>query len=172
MDNLIAFEGKEPKVGARVYIDPSARIIGDVTLKSRASVWPLSVLRADSEAIVVGEAAAVLDHAMIEAPSRAPVTIGARALISHGAKIHGASVEDHALVGIGAIVLDHAVIGAGAWIAAGTLVPPGMQIPANTLFMGLPGKIIRPLKASEIDRTQRDIDELLHKADRYLALNP
>ena len=171
MKNVIAFGGRTPQIGTDVYIDSSARIIGDVTLKSRASVWPLSVLRADSDAIVVEEEAAILDHGMIEAPAGAPVTIGQRALISHGARLHGATVADHALVGIGAIVLDHAAVGAGAWIAAGTLVPPGMHIPENTLVMGLPGRVVRPLRPAEIRRSQHEIEEVLQKASLYLGRN-
>ncbi len=65
--NLIPFRGKFPSVEEGVFVGPSSRIMGDVTLKSGASVWPLAVLRADSEVIVVGENSAILDKALVEA---------------------------------------------------------------------------------------------------------
>src|SRR5690606_41332733 len=42
--------------------------------------------------------------------------------------VHGATVEDGALIGMGAIVLSGARIGKGAIVAAGALVPEGREI--------------------------------------------
>ncbi len=168
MENIVSFMNKSPSIGADVFIDPSSRIIGDVTLKKSSSVWPLSVLRADSNRIVIGEEAAVLDLVMIEAPARHPVLVGNRALISHGAKLHGCRIHDGSLVGIGAIVLDGAEIGSGSIIGAGSLVPPGMVVPENSLVLGLPGKVIRPLTPEEAARTLSEVEEVREKAARYL----
>ena len=89
MKNLISFMGKTPQIEKDVYIDPSSRIIGDILLKRGCSVWPLSVLRADSDQIVVEEESVILDKVLIEAPTKNPVIVGKRALISHGAILHG-----------------------------------------------------------------------------------
>jgi carbonic anhydrase/acetyltransferase-like protein (isoleucine patch superfamily) len=168
MDNIVAFMGKTPCIDSNVFIDPSCRIIGDVILKNDTSVWPLSVLRADSNRIVIEEGSAVLDHVMIEAPAKHGVAVGKKALISHGAKIHGATVQDGALVGIGAIVLDGAVIGRGSIIGAGCVIPPGMVVPENSLVLGLPGKVIRPLRSDEIQRSVAEVEEVRQKAAVYL----
>lgn len=46
MSNIMGFEGKNPELGKRVWIDPSARLIGDITLGDDVSIWRalLSVL--------------------------------------------------------------------------------------------------------------------------------
>ena len=168
MGNIVSFMGKEPQIESGVFIDPSCRIIGDVSLRRGSSVWPLSVLRGDSNRILIEEDAAILDQVMIEAPTKYPVVVGKRSLISHGAKLHGCIVHDGVLVGIGAIVLDGAVIGQGAIIGAGALVPPKIAIPENSLFLGLPGIVVRSLKPEEVLKTLEEVEEIRQKAGIYL----
>jgi carbonic anhydrase/acetyltransferase-like protein (isoleucine patch superfamily) len=169
MKNIISFMGKTPQIEEDVFVDPSSRIIGDVILKRGCSIWPLSVLRADSNQIVIQEEAVVLDKVLIEAPGKNPVVVGKRALISHGAILHGCTVHDGALVGIGAIILDGAVVGKGTLVGAGSIVSPQMVIPENLLVLGIPGKIIRKLKTEEVERTSSQVDEVREKANQYRA---
>ena len=169
MKNIITFIGKTPQIEEDVYIDPSSRIIGDVLLKRGCSIWPLCVLRADSNQIVIQEEAAVLDKVLIEAPAKNPVVVGRRALISHGAILHGCTVQEGALVGIGVIILDGAIVGKGSVIGAGSVVSPQMVIPENSLVLGIPGRVIRTLKPDEVQKTSSQVDEVRKKASRYRA---
>jgi len=166
MKNIITFMGKTPQIEEEVYIDPSSRIIGDVLLKRGCSIWPLCVLRADSNQIVIQEEAAVLDKVLIEAPAKNPVVVGRRALISHGAILHGCTVQEGALVGIGVIILD---VGKGSVIGAGGVVSPQMVIPENSLVLGIPGRVIRTLKPDEVQKTSSQVDEVRKKANQYRA---
>jgi len=161
--------GKTPQIEEDVYIDPSSRIIGDVLLKKGCSIWPMCVLRADSNQIVIEDEATVLDKVLIEAPVKNPVVVGKRALISHGAILHGCTVQEGTLVGIGAIVLDGAIIGKGSVVGAGSVVSPQMVIPENSLVLGIPGRVIRALKPGEVEKTSSQVDEVRQKADRYRA---
>ena len=136
-------------------------------LKNGCSIWPLTVLRADSEQIVIGEEAAILDKVLIESPGPGPVIVGRRALVSHGAILHGCKVNERALIGIGAIVLDGAVVGAGAMIGAGSVVPPNMIIAPDSLVLGIPGRVIRPLKPDEVERISAQVEEVKGKAWHY-----
>lgn len=167
MKNIISFMGKTPEIGDEVYIDPSARIIGDVILKRGCSIWPLSVLRADSERIVIEEGAAVLDKVLIESPAQSPVIVGRGALISHGAILHGCRVAEGALIGIGAIILDGAIVGTGSMIGAGSVVSPNTVIPPGSLVLGIPGKVIRPLSSDEMEKIVAQVNELKEKARQY-----
>jgi carbonic anhydrase/acetyltransferase-like protein (isoleucine patch superfamily) len=169
MKNIISFMGETPKIEEDVYIDPSSRIIGDVLLKKGCSIWPMCVLRADSNRIVIEDEAAVLDKVLIEAPTKNPVVVGRRALISHGAILHGCTIQEGALVGIGAIILDGAIVGKGSVIGAGSVVSPQMAIPENSLVLGIPGKVIRALKPDELGKTSSQVDEVRQKANRYRA---
>jgi hypothetical protein len=87
--NLIPFGGKSPFVEEGVFVDPTSRIMGDVTLRSGASVWPLAVLRADSDAIVIEANSVILDKVLVEAPMGHNVLIEGDVIISHGAILHG-----------------------------------------------------------------------------------
>ncbi len=72
--------------------------------------------------------AVVLENCVAEAPKGFPVVVSNYAMISRGAIVHGAVVEEAAVVGIGAIVLDGARIGRGAVVAAGSVVPRVLQL--------------------------------------------
>jgi len=167
MKNIIPYLEKMPQIEADVYIDPSSRIIGDVLLKRGCSVWPQCVLRADAGRIVIEEEAAVLDKVLIESSTH--TLVGKRALVSHGAILHGCTVGEGALVGIGAILLDGVVVGAGAMIGAGTVVSPGMVIPERSLVLGIPGKVVRPLRPEEVRKISSQVDDLSEKARHYRA---
>jgi carbonic anhydrase/acetyltransferase-like protein (isoleucine patch superfamily) len=165
---ITPFEGHMPIIAPQVFVDPSARLIGRVTLKTGASVWPGAVLRADDEEIVVGERSAILDLCLLEAPHDHPVIVEPSALISHKVCLHGARVRSGALVGIGAIVLDGAIVGEGALIGAGALVPPGMEVPPGKLMMGQPARTIRDVKPGERDNIASQLAELEEKSRLHL----
>ena len=52
---LIEINGKKPVVAPDAFVAPTAVLIGDVTIQSKASVWWGAVLRGDWNAITVGE---------------------------------------------------------------------------------------------------------------------
>ncbi|MCB2226772.1 MAG: gamma carbonic anhydrase family protein [Desulfarculaceae bacterium] len=165
---LTPFKGLAPQIGPCAFVDPSARLLGQVNLAAGAMVWPGAVLRADDDRIEIGEGSAVLDLALVEAPEGKPVIVEPGALISHQVCLHGAKVMSGALVGIGAIVLDGAVVGAGALVGAGAVVPPRMEVPEGVLVLGQPAKVIRELKPAEREEVSRQLAELSAKAKVYL----
>jgi carbonic anhydrase/acetyltransferase-like protein (isoleucine patch superfamily) len=59
--------------------------------------------------------------------------------------VHGAVLEDEALVGNGCVVLDGARIGAGSLVAALSLVQPGATIPPGVLAAGAPAVVKREI---------------------------
>ena len=163
------FDGHAPQIDPTAFVDPSARIIGRVTLAQGAMVWPGAVLRADDERIEIGQGSAVLDLALLEAPQDKPVVVEPGALVSHQVCIHGATVKSGALVGIGAIVLDGAVVGSGSLVGAGAVVPPRMQIPEGVLVLGQPAKVVRDLKPAEVAEVAKQLADLAAKAKVYLS---
>jgi carbonic anhydrase/acetyltransferase-like protein (isoleucine patch superfamily) len=169
---ITAFGGKAPSVHQKAYVDISARLIGNVTVGTGASIWPGVVIRADSEIVRIGERAVVLDLALIEAPEGHPVILEDEALVSHGAVIHGAYVCSRALVGIGAIVLDGAIISTGSIVAAGSVVPPGTDLPPNSLVMGIPGKRVRETTEEERKAIIKQLQEVYKKSRAYITDTP
>lgn len=164
---ITPFCDKAPIVHSDAFVDRTARIIGDVIIEEGVSIWPMVVIRADSEKIRIKKNSAILDFSLVEAPTKHPVMIDEEALISHRVVIHGAHVQKGALIGIGAIILDGAVISSGSIIGVGSVVPPGTIIPPNSLVMGMPGKIVRETTGDEQAFILKQVQELYAKSRYY-----
>ncbi|MFV2198079.1 gamma carbonic anhydrase family protein [Nocardiopsis sp. LOL_012] len=135
----------EPDIHPSAWVAPGAVVVGRVRLGAASSVWYGSVLRADTEDIVVGERVNIQDQCGMHSDPGQPAVLHDGVSLGHKAMVHGAVVEEGALIGIGAIVLGGARVGAGALVAGGALVPPGKTVPPNTLWAGVPGKVVREL---------------------------
>ena len=72
-------------------------------------------------------------------------TVGPNVTIGHHAVVHGAKVEEGALIGMKSVLLDLVLVGAYSIVAAGAVVPEGMEIPPDVLVAGVPAKIKKDL---------------------------
>ncbi len=163
-----AFRGVLPRVAPSAYIDPSAQVIGDVTLGERSSIWCNATLRGDVNRIVIGNETNVQDNAVLHVDEGDfPLHLGDRVTVGHSAMLHGCTVANGALIGIGAIVLNGAKIGAGAVVAAGALVSEGVEIPAGSLAMGVPAKVRRQVTDEEKIRFSVNADHYVTLCQSY-----
>lgn len=144
-----SFENRRPRIHPRAFVHDSAEVIGRVVLGAGASVWPMTVLRGDVGAIMVGAGTNIQDLSMVHCAHGRPTRIGCGVTIGHSAVIHGSLIADGCLIGIGATVLECS-IGRECLVGAGALVPKGVRIPARSLVLGLPAKVVRPLTAAEL----------------------
>ena len=165
--NIYAVNGRTPKIHSSAFVDPMARIMGDVTLKENAVVLYGTIVRGDDDSVVVERGSAILENCVVEAPRGEPVFIGEEALVSHGAIVHGAKVGGGSLIGIGAIVLDKAEVGEEAIVAAGAVVPPGKKVEPRTLVAGVPAKPIRKLGKDDIAAVKKELEAVHRKAVLY-----
>jgi carbonic anhydrase/acetyltransferase-like protein (isoleucine patch superfamily) len=165
MGGIIPFGNKQPKIHKYSYISQFALLVGAVTVEEGVSVWPYAIVRADEEPITLHMDSAVLEHALVEAPEGHPMEIGEKALVSHGAILHGCTVENRSLIGIGAIVLDGSHIGSECIIGAGSVVPPFTNVPRRTLMLGVPAKLIREVRDDEIETVMKQLEKIKNKAD-------
>jgi carbonic anhydrase/acetyltransferase-like protein (isoleucine patch superfamily) len=161
---------KEPNVSEGAYVDEDALVIGDVVLEEGVSVWPRALIRADDDRVTVRRGSAIMDMAFIEAPAGRPVTVGEGCIVSHGARLHGCTVGDRALVGIGATVLDGADIGERSVIAAGCVVPPGEKVEERSLLAGVPARRVRGTTEKDDERLARELTVLAEKARKYTSV--
>ena len=165
--SVIEFEGKKPRVHPSAFLAPGSWVIGDVTLGEDVNVWTNAIIRGDDDAVVIGARTTVLEGCLIEAPTGNPVDIGSDVIISHGATVHGAKVEDGSIIGIGAIVLDNAKIGAKSIVGSGALVSPRAEIPPNQLVLGVPAKPVRECREAEHEYMRKEHERTLSKAKVY-----
>jgi len=156
MTSIRTYQGKTPQLGAGVFIDESAVVIGDVEIGNDSSVWPCTVIRGDMNKIRIGARTSIQDgsvlhitHASDYNPTGYPLIIGDEVTVGHSVCLHGCTIGNRVLIGIGSTLLDGAVIEDEVVIGAGSLVPPGKRLKSGFLYMGSPVKQVRLLKDSE-----------------------
>jgi gamma-carbonic anhydrase len=164
---LREFRGVAPRIAPSAYVDPSAQVIGDVTVGERSSVWPNASLRGDTGPIVIGEETSIQDNCALHLDEGFPLTVGNRVTVGHSVTLHGCIIEDDALIGIGATILNGARVGRGAVIAAGALVPEMAQVPAGMVAMGVPAKARRAVTEEEAARFREGVAHYVEKARVY-----
>ena len=131
-----------PDLSRCSYVDPTARVFGQVTAGEGASVWPYAVIRAEHTEVRIGAFTNLQDHVMVHIGYQLPVLIGDYCSITHRVVLHGCTVGDNCLIGIGATIMDGAVIGANSIVAGHSFVREGMIIPPNSVVMGTPAKVV------------------------------
>ena len=148
----------EPKLGARVYVAPSAIVIGRVTIGDDASIWPTAVVRGDVNTIEIGARTSIQDGSVLHVTHDGPYRPGGRALIvgadvtvGHRVMLHACTIGNTCLIGMGSILLDDVVTEDFVMIGAGSVVPPGKRLETRSLYVGSPARRIRDLKPQEVE---------------------
>ncbi|HEY5809377.1 MAG TPA: hypothetical protein VIT67_15490, partial [Povalibacter sp.] len=78
--SISTYRNISPALGARVWIDPAAVVIGQVTLGDDASVWPTAVIRGDVNAITIGARTSIQDGSVLHVTHDGAFSPGGRAL--------------------------------------------------------------------------------------------
>ena len=167
---IYELDGKSPQLPAdgQYFIAETAAVIGNVHLKTGASVWFGSVLRGDNELIEIGEGSNVQDNCTFHTDPGFPLTIGINCTIGHNVILHGCTIEDGALIGMGAIILDGAVVKKHAFVGAGALVPPGKVVGEGEMWLGSPARFARKLSEAEIESLYYSAENYRKLKDDYL----
>jgi carbonic anhydrase/acetyltransferase-like protein (isoleucine patch superfamily) len=175
--NIRPYLGTVPRLGANVYVDPAAFVIGDVEVGDDASLWPGAVARGDVHYIRIGARTNVQDGAVLHVthdgeytPGGFPLVIGDDVTIGHGAVVHACTVGNACLIGMNATVLDGAVVHRHAMIGAGAVVSPGKIVGEGELWVGNPARRMRMLSDDEIERLYYSARHYVALKNRYLGV--
>jgi carbonic anhydrase/acetyltransferase-like protein (isoleucine patch superfamily) len=150
------------------FLAHNATVTGNVVVGQDASFWFNAVVRGDVAPIVIGKRVNVQDGACIHCDTDVPNVIEDDVTIGHGAIVHGMFVGRGSLIGMGAKVLGRTRIGHECLIAAGAVVPPGLEVPDRMVVMGVPGKIVRPVKEEELKYMQWLVPHYVELAVKYV----
>lgn len=168
--SLRPYLGRMPALGARVYVDPAATVIGAVELGDDVSIWPGCVLRGDVNHIRVGARSNVQDGTIVHVSHHSPYNqagyptlIGEDVTIGHGTIIHACTIGDRSLVGMGACLLDGCRVMDHGFVGAGAVVGPGKVVGEGELWLGNPARFVRRL-------SDKEIESLLYSAAHYVRL--
>ena len=164
---LIPYKGVMPKVHDDVYIAEGAKIIGDVAIAEKSTVWFNAVLRGDLAPIRIGHSCNIQDSVVGHLNTNQPLILDHEVSIGHAAIIHGCTIGRGTLIGMGAIVLNGADIGEYALIGAGSIVTENKKIPSYTLSIGSPAKVVRELTDSDLQRMRKTMESYVTKGIEY-----
>ncbi|MDH5630130.1 MAG: gamma carbonic anhydrase family protein, partial [Gammaproteobacteria bacterium] len=70
--NIRTFENHLPKLGERVYVDPSAAVIGQVEIGDDSSIWPMATVRGDVHSIKIGNRTSIQDGSVLHVTHAGP----------------------------------------------------------------------------------------------------
>lgn len=163
---FVRVRGVAPVVGEDVFVADNARVIGNVEIGDRSSIWYNVVIRGDVMPIRIGKETNVQDGAVIHGTyGQWGTTLHDRVTIGHLVMLHGCEVGSGTLVGMGSILMDGVKVGEHCLVGAGTLLTEGTVIPSRSLVVGRPGKVKRPLTDEEVTLLEKSADNyLLYKS--------
>ena len=165
--SLYEIDGIAPQLGEGAWAAPSADLIGDVRLETKASVWFGAILRADNTPIILGEETNFQDGAVGHSDPGVPLTIGARVTVGHQAILHGCTVSNDCLIGMGARILNGAFLGPECLVGAGALITEGKRFEEGGLIVGSPARFVRSLTDTEKAALRVSATHYAEKSARY-----
>ena len=168
---IIAYKGITPRIGANVFIAPTAAVIGNVEIKNNASIWYGVVVRGDTAPVTIGRNTNIQDNSTIHTDAGCPVVIGDNITVGHNAVVHGCTVENDCMIGIGAVILSGAKVKKGSIVAAGSVVIEKQQIDPYHLATGTPAKIKKKLPKNPSGVLPQTVKNYLNLAADYIQAN-
>lgn len=173
---LAPYLDASPQLDERVYLHPSAQVIGSVRIGADSSVWCNAVLRGDVNDISIGRCSNVQDltmchvsHKTPHKPEGSPLVIGDYVTIGHSVILHGCRIGNECLVGMGTIVMDDVVVQDRVMIGAGSLVSPGKTLESGFLYVGRPAMKVRALTEQEIAYLRYSAEHYVRVKNNYLT---
>jgi len=173
---LRPYLGVMPTLGQRVFVDPVAVIIGNVSLGDDVSVWPTAVIRGDVNTISVGARTSVQDGSVLHVtspnpayPNGIPLIVGSDVTIGHAVTLHACTIGNFCLIGMGSIVLDDVHTEEFVMVGAGSVVTPRSKLTTMGLYVGNPARRVRELKESEIEMIKRSASHYVKVKDNYIS---
>ena len=174
--SIRSYQGIEPTLGPRVYVDSSAVVIGRVTIGEDSSIWPTAVLRGDVHEIRVGARTSIQDGSVVHvthdsryAPGGGACIVGDDVTVGHRVVLHACKVGNSCLIGMGSVLLDDVVVEDYVIVGAGALVSPGKTLQSRGLYVGSPARRVRDLKPEEIEFLGYSARHYVELKDRYLV---
>lgn len=133
--------GEHPKIEKSAYVDPTASIIGRVSIGKNVFVGPQAVIRADEpgSSIIIKDNCNIQDRVVIHALTGTSVFVGANTSLSHGCIIHGpCKIGKNCFIGFGSVVfgaeLRMNVIVKHLAVVENIKVPPWRLIPSGAVI--------------------------------------
>jgi carbonic anhydrase/acetyltransferase-like protein (isoleucine patch superfamily) len=170
------FEQHSPQIDPTAWVDDSAVVIGQVRIGADSSVWPLTAVRGDINAITIGTRSNIQDGSVLHvthdseyAPGGFALSIGDDVTIGHKVILHACTIGNRCLVGMGSTVLDGVVFEDEVMLGAHSLVSPGKVLESGYLYLGAPARKARALTDKERAFLRYSATHYVELKNRYCA---
>lgn len=164
------FENNKPDIHSSTFIDDTALVLGDVKIGKDCSIWPMTVIRGDVNAIQIGNNTNIQDNSVLHVTHDGPynpggydLNIGSNITVGHRVILHGCQIDDSCLIGMGSTIMDGVIIDSHNIIGAGSLVTPNKHLESGYLWMGSPARKVRKL-------TDEEVESIEYSAQSYVKL--
>ena len=163
-----SYQGKTPKIHPTAWVSEAAYVIGDVEIGEYSSVWPGSVIRADTIKITLGKYVDIQDNCVLHADDDA--YYGDYVTLGHGVTCHAKHISDHCLIGNGATLNDGVTLGENSIVASGAVVLENREFPDKSFILGVPAVAReQPTDASHHERIRQTAESYARKAQLFKA---
>ena len=165
-----SWNGIEPTLHPRCYVNEMAYVSGDVTIGDKSTVWPAAVIKAEDTGSINIEANSHIQDGSVIHNSEGVLRIGRNVNVGHSVVIHASRIGDNCLIGNNSTLLDDVEIGDYCLVASNAVVLTGTKVPDGSFLIGVPAKI-RPITDEQRLMLETVADGFMSAAAGYQDFN-
>jgi carbonic anhydrase/acetyltransferase-like protein (isoleucine patch superfamily) len=155
--------------GRNVYVAPTAYVGGDVVIGDDCTIMHHVTIRGDVAPIRLGNRVNIQDGCVLHCNRNVTLELGDEVAVGHRAVVHCHRIGAGSLIGTGALLLDDAVVGCGCVVAPGAVLAPRSVVPDGMVAMGIPARIVRPVREPDRAYHARVVQGYLTLGRRHAA---
>ena len=164
------WNGIEPKLHPRSYVNEMAYVSGDVTIGDKSTVWPAAVIKAEETGSINVEANSHIQDGSVIHCSEGVLRIGNNVNVGHSVVIHASYIGDNCLIGNNSTLLEDVELGNYCLVASNAVVLAGTKAPDGSFLLGVPAKI-RPITPEQRLMLETTGDGFMSAAAGYPDFN-
>ena len=161
--------GKTPVIHPSSFISETSYIVGDVVILENVSIWPGTVIRADSGKITIGKGTNIQDNSVVHSDDAAQ--IGEYVTIGHRVMCHAKTIGNNSLIGNGSILNDGVILGEKCLVSSGSTITENSKFEDRSLIRGTPGKSIGKIRKKHETLMENATQSYIKRIDYYKKSN-
>ncbi|KAA8492816.1 Gamma carbonic anhydrase-like 1, mitochondrial [Porphyridium purpureum] len=148
-----------PFVSSDAYVAPSATVVGNVMINTKAQIMNNVVARGDTGLIQIGLSNVIEEHVVLLASPENPTGIQAYVRVGMGSVLDSCTINHYCKIGPGCVLEPGSELGIHTILEPKTVVPRGVKIPEKQVWGGNPAAFIRNMSEEEVaDGEQQVMD--------------
>lgn len=157
--------GKTPVIHPSSFISETSYIVGEVVILENVSIWPGTVIRADSGKITIGKGTNIQDNSVVHSDDDAQ--IGEYVTIGHRVMCHAKTIGNNSLIGNGSILNDGVILGEKCLVSSGSTITENSKFENRSLIRGTPGKSIGKIRKKHETLMKNATQSYIKRIDYY-----